>query len=83
MYDGQWEADKKTGEGTLTWPEKGAGKNLVLGGTYVGTWKQGVRNGHGETTLSDGQHYVGQASLLTYRIRSAFYSASHPFVHSG
>lgn len=72
-YTGEWQSDKKTGQGTLQMADgavySGQWKNDLLdghgtfkgsGGTeYVGEWKAGQFEGQGAYTWSDGDRYVG------------------------
>ena len=51
MYGGEWENDKKHGQGTEKWAN---------GNSYRGAWEDGVRHGQGEMAWIDGAVYVGE-----------------------
>ena len=50
-YDGEWENDKMSGQGTFTFSN---------GEKYVGQFKDGKRNGEGTFTFSNGGTYIGE-----------------------
>lgn len=50
-YEGDYQADKKHGAGSFTWPS---------GNTYKGDYREDERDGHGEMRWTDGSCYLGQ-----------------------
>ena len=48
---GQWEGDKRHGQGTETWPN---------GDQYTGAWQDGARCGEGEMRYSNGDVFTGR-----------------------
>ncbi len=40
MYEGEWYANQREGQGTMSWWDRGE--------QYSGEWKEGQQNGHGE-----------------------------------
>jgi len=57
---------KKNVNGESKWFEDGDEENdgkyytSPVGGTFIGEWKDGKRNGQGTFTWSDGEKYVGE-----------------------
>ncbi len=51
VYEGQYKADKKCGEGLFKWPS---------GNIYKGQYNNDEREGHGEMKWTDGSCYVGE-----------------------
>ena len=51
IYDGEWQAHVRHGLGTYTYADTGS--------QYVGMWKEGRRDGHGEL-IHNNHKFVGQ-----------------------
>ena len=50
-YEGEYQMDKKHGQGVFTW---------ASGNIYKGAYKDDERDGHGEMRWTDGSYYVGE-----------------------
>ena len=50
-YEGEYENDKKQGQGTFYWAD---------GRKYVGSWKNGKQHGQGEYYLKNGDKKIGE-----------------------
>ena len=50
-YEGEWEKDKRHGQGTNTW---------ASGGKYVGKWVDHKMHGHGTYEYASGDKYEGE-----------------------
>lgn len=50
IYDGEWNGNKRSGEGTAYYEN----------GSYEGQWKNGYRDGLGIMSFNDGSYYIGE-----------------------
>ena len=60
VYKGQVKDGKPNGLGIIISPEKRDGNFYQIGWKYVGSWKNGEKNGQGTVYLNDGSKYEGE-----------------------